>query len=155
MATENTQNTQNISKKRIAVIDGQGGGVGRALVAAFRAAFGPDLRILALGTNASASAVMLKAGADEAATGENAVVVNCPKVDVIAGAIGILAANAMLGELTPAMARAVADSPAEKLLLPLNRCGLRVVGVESAPMAALLDRAAADLSELLRISGEH
>ncbi len=147
-----THNTQNISGKRIAVIDGQGGGVGRALVETFRAAFGKELRILALGTNAAAAAAMLKAGADEAATGENAVVVNCPRVDVIAGAVGILAANAMLGELTPAMARAVADAPAEKLLLPLNRCGLRVVGVGDAPMSALLDRAAADLAALLQSS---
>lgn len=137
-------------KKRIAVIDGQGGGVGKALVEKFRAAFGNEIHLIGLGTNSIATSLMLKAGADEAATGENAVVVNCPRVDVIAGAIGILSANSMLGELTPAMARAIADAPAEKLLLPLNRCGLHVVGVRAAQLSALLAQAAEDLSVLLK-----
>ncbi len=136
-------------KKRIAVIDGQGGGVGKALVEKIRAAFGSEAYIIGLGTNALATSLMLKAGADEGATGENAIAVNCRRVDVIAGAIGILAADSMLGELTPAMARAIGSSPAEKLLLPLNRCGLHVAGVEASSLAALVTRAVEDLGALL------
>ncbi len=136
--------------KRIAVIDGQGGGVGRALVEKFRAAFGNEVHIIGLGTNSLATSLMLKAGADEAATGENAIIVNCPRVGVIAGAIGILAANSMLGELTPAMARAIGESSAEKLLLPLNRCGLHIVGVETPSLAALIARAVEELRALLQ-----
>lgn len=132
-------------KKRIAVIDGQGGGVGKALVERIRAVLGDGVHVLALGTNASATSLMLKAGADEGATGENAIIVNSSRVDVIAGAAGILAANSMLGELTPGMARAIGESPAEKLLLPLNRCGLHVVGVETPSLSGLLVRAVDDL----------
>lgn len=142
-----------MTKKRIAVIDGQGGGVGKALVERIRAGFGNEAHILGLGTNALATSLMLKAGADEAATGENAIVVNCPRVDVIAGAMGILAANSMLGELTPAMARAIGESRAEKLLLPLNRCGLHIVGVETPSLAALLTQAVEDLKTLVGASG--
>lgn len=141
-----------MGKKRIAVIDGQGGGVGKALVERIRAAFGDGVHIIGLGTNSLATSLMLKAGADEGATGENAIVVNCARVDVIAGAIGILAADSMLGELSPAMARAIADADAEKLLLPLNRCGLHVVGVRTTSLAALLAQAVEDLAELLSLS---
>ncbi len=115
---------------RILVIDGQGGGIGKALIGALRAKLGSQAEITALGTNAAATSSMLKAGADMGATGENAVVVCAPKADVILGSVGILAADAMLGEISPAMARAVADSPAEKVLIPLNRCGVHVVGTE-------------------------
>ena len=139
-----------MAKKRIAVIDGQGGGVGKALVEKIRSAFGGEVWLLGLGTNSIASSLMLKAGADEAATGENAIVVNCPRVDIIMGAIGILSANAMLGELTPAMARAIGESPADKLLLPLNRCGLHVVGLPTTPLSTLLTQATADLAALLK-----
>lgn len=135
--------------KTILVIDGQGGGVGKALVERIRAAFGKEVRILALGTNSLASSLMLKAGADEAATGENAIVVNAGKADIIVGAIGILAANSMLGELTPAMARAIGDSGAVKLLIPLNRCRLQVVGVRNQSFSALLAEAVAEIGELL------
>ena len=137
--------------KTIAVIDGQGGGVGKALVERIRANFGKDVRILALGTNSLAASLMLKAGADEAATGENAIVVNARKADVIAGAIGIIAANSMLGELTPAMALAVSDSEALKLLIPLNRCHLQVVGMRSMSFSALVDEAIAELGEILSL----
>ncbi|MDR0905488.1 MAG: DUF3842 family protein [Oscillospiraceae bacterium] len=124
---------------RIAVIDGQGGGIGKSIVEKLKKEL-PDAEILALGTNAIATATMLKAGADEGATGENAVVVNAPKVDLIVGVIGIISANAMLGELTPAIARAVSESPAQKILLPLNRCGIEVVGTpKSASLPFLTD----------------
>lgn len=119
---------------RVAVVDGQGGGVGKALVERLRAELGAEQDILALGTNPLATSLMLRAGASEGASGENAVVVNAPRMDVIVGTIGIIAADSMLGEVTPAMARAVAASPARKILVPLNRCGIEVAGAGSEPL---------------------
>lgn len=135
--------------KRIAVIDGQGGGIGKALVEKIRQTWGKDIEILALGTNSLATSAMLKAGADDGATGENAIVVNAPKVDAILGAIGILSANSMLGELTPAMALAIGGSPAQKIVIPLNRCHLQVVGLKSVPFAAYIEEAAEALKSIL------
>ncbi|MBM7686750.1 MAG: hypothetical protein PWP07_2653 [Epulopiscium sp.] len=106
---------------RIAVIDGQGGGIGKSIVEKLRKELMEDIEIVALGTNSLATSFMMKAGANEGATGENAIVYNSSKVDIIIGAIGIIAANSMLGELTPTMAKAIAESPAKKVLLPLNR----------------------------------
>jgi NAD(P)-dependent dehydrogenase (short-subunit alcohol dehydrogenase family) len=124
---------------RIAVIDGQGGGIGKAIVEKLRQAFGKEVDIIALGTNALATALMLKSGADEGATGENAIVFNASRVDVIMGTIGIIAANAMLGELTPMMAKAIAESPARKILIPLNRCNIKVVGTKNEPLPYYID----------------
>lgn len=126
---------------KIMVMDGQGGGIGRALIEALRAKLGSQAEIAALGTNAAATSAMMKAGADRGATGENAVVVCALKADVILGSVGILAADAMLGEITPAMARAVAQSPAEKILIPLNRCGIHVVGTENVSLPQSLAQA--------------
>ncbi len=117
----------------ILVIDGQGGGLGRQLVAAVKKAV-PQAVVTAIGTNSAATSAMLKAGADRAATGENAVVVGCRRADVILGPIGIVMADALLGEITPAMAQAVAQSDARRILIPANRCDTLVVGV-SAPSA--------------------
>lgn len=114
---------------RIAVVDGQGGGVGKALVEKLRQAHGKDVYVLALGTNSLATSTMLKAGADTGATGENAIAVNVGKVDVIMGALGIISADAMLGEITPAMACAIGRSEARKILVPINKCNLGVAGV--------------------------
>lgn len=125
----------------ILVIDGQGGGLGRQLVAAVKKAV-PQAVVTAIGTNSAATSAMLKAGADRAATGENAVVVGCRRADVILGPIGIVMADALLGEITPAMAQAVAQSDARRILIPSNRCDTLVVGV-SAPICTLVEQAAA------------
>ena len=106
----------------ILVIDAQGGGVGRQLVAAIKKAF-PGHRVTAVGTNSLATSAMLKAGADRAATGENAVVVNCRTADAIVAPIGVVIADAMLGEITPAMALAAGQSPAKRILLPIAQIG--------------------------------
>ena len=127
---------------KIAVIDGQGGGIGKTIVEKLRKELPEDMEIIALGTNALATSLMLKSGANEGATGENAIIVNAGKVDVIMGTVGILAANSMLGELTAPMARAIAESPAKKLLLPLNRCNIEIVGIDkSEPLPHLTDKA--------------
>lgn len=126
---------------RIAVIDGQGGGIGKAIVEKLKTVFDEDIEILALGTNALATSLMLRAGGNEGASGENAIVVNVPKVDIIIGTIGIIAANSMLGELTPLMAKAIAESPAKKILIPLNRCNIDIVGVNNQPLPHLVDEA--------------
>ncbi len=102
--------------------------MGAALVSQCKAA-GLGVQIIAVGANSAATAAMLKAGADAAATGENPVVVNARDADVICGPMGILTANALWGEITPAMAAAVSESPAQKLRIPVNRCSVTVVGV--------------------------
>ena len=134
---------------RIAVIDGQGGGIGKLIVEKLRIAFGNDIGILAMGTNALAASLMLKAGANEGASGENAIVYNAPKVDIIIGSIGIVCANSMLGELTPAMARAISESDAAKVLIPLNRCNILVAGIKEEPLPHYIDDAIAIVGKLL------
>lgn len=126
---------------RIAVIDGQGGGIGKAVVSKLRQAFEDRIEIVALGTNALATALMLKSGANEGATGENAIVFNAFKVDIIIGPVAIICANSLLGELTLLMAKAIAESPAKKVLIPLNRCNLIVAGVETKPLPHYIDDA--------------
>ena len=133
---------------KIAVIDGQGGGIGKAVVEKLRSAFNDDVAIMALGTNAVVTSLMLKAGAHEGASGENAIVINAPKVDFIIGSVGIIAANTMLGELTPRMAEAISGSPAKKLLIPLNRCGLYIAGTLQEPLPRYIDEAVALIKEL-------
>lgn len=124
---------------RIAVIDGQGGGIGRLIVEKLKANFGSKVSIIVLGTNALATAAMLKAGADEGASGENAILYNVPKVDLIVGTMGIIAANSMLGELSPSMAKAIAESPAKKILIPINRCNIHIVGLQDDPLPQSID----------------
>ena len=127
---------------RLLIIDGQGGGLGRQLVTALKTAC-PGAEIRAVGANSAATAAMLRAGADEASTGENAVVVGCRWADVIAGPVGIVLADALLGEITPAMAAAVARSPARRVLLPVNLCDTLIAGVPDQTMGELVQRAAA------------
>lgn len=124
----------------ILIIDGQGGRLGAGLVAAIRERY-PQAELTAVGTNAIATAAMLKAGAARAATGENPVIVACRTADVIVGPIGIVAADALLGEVTPAMATAVGAAAAKKILIPMNRCGIRVMGVKELTMAEYIAQA--------------
>ncbi len=130
------------------VFDGQGGGIGRALIERLRNTF-PNSQIIAVGSNSMATAAMLKGGANTGATGENAVVYCCQQAqptDVIAGPLGIVLANAMLGEFSPVMARAVAESRAYKILIPVSRCRASVAGVTEKPLSQYLE----DAVELIR-----
>ena len=115
---------------RIAVIDGQGGGIGRQIIETIRREIYWDVEIIALGTNGMATAAMLRAGANQGATGENAITSIAQEVDYILGPVGIIAANAMNGEITSYMAFAIAESLAGKLLIPLGKCNIELAGVD-------------------------
>ena len=133
----------------VLVIDGQGGGLGRQLVAALSAQC-PQAQLTAVGTNSLAASAMRKAGAVRTATGENAVVVNCRHADIIVGPIGIVIADALLGEITPTMAAAVCQSPARRVLVPINHCENIVVGVPDQPIGQLVAAAVEKVKELIR-----
>jgi hypothetical protein len=126
--------------KRVCVIDGHGGGIGAALIRSLKEARGESIDLIALGTNAIAAAQMLKAGANRAASGENAIVQTVRVVDVIIGAVSIGWANAMLGEITPKMAEAVMSSPAPKIFLPLSQEPVTLVGVAAEPLPHLVQK---------------
>lgn len=136
---------------RVLVIDGQGGGLGRQLVNAVKERF-PEVEILAVGTNSAATNVMLRAGADQAATGENSVAVASGRVDVIMGPIGIVIADSMLGEITPRMALSVGQSLAKRILIPVNFCDNIVVGVTETSMAKNVQNAVDALGRLMENS---
>jgi NAD(P)-dependent dehydrogenase (short-subunit alcohol dehydrogenase family) len=125
--------------KKLAVIDGQGGGIGSAVIKRLKAQWDESVETIALGTNAIATAQMLKAKANRGASGENAIVQMVQQVDVIVGPIGIIMANAMMGEVTPRMAEAICNCRAPKLLLPLSKEHVTIVGVESLPLPHLID----------------
>ena len=125
--------------KKICVIDGQGGGIGSAIIKKIKDRFGERIEIIALGTNAIATAQMIKARANRGASGENSIVQTVQQVDVIIGPIGIIMAHAMLGEVTPAMAEAVSRSPARKILLPLSQENIEIAGIENIPLPRLID----------------
>ena len=131
----------------IAVIDGQGGKIGQMLVNAIKKE-NISCIIRAIGTNSTATASMMKAGADEGATGENPVIVACQWADVIIGPIGLLVADGLLGEITPSMAVAVGQSEATKLLLPLNLCRNIVVGTQSMAVSKLIEETVKILKSL-------
>jgi hypothetical protein len=139
---------------RILIIDGQGGGLGKSIIEQLRHAkkdFACEIEITAAGTNSAASAAMLKAGADIAATGENAVIYNSRRADIIAGAVGICFANSMRGEISPAMAAAVCESEAVKILIPMPmaRCSINIMGVSEKPVAQYVSEAAEKIKEYL------
>ena len=125
---------------RVLIIDGQGGGMGRGLVEAVKKRW-PALHLRAVGTNSLATAAMLRAGADEGATGENAVIFNAKWAHVMMGPIGVLTPNGLLGEVTPRMAEAIGASAAVKILLPSQRCGIRLAAGPAQPMQFYLDEA--------------
>ena len=135
---------------KIAVIDGQGGGIGRAIVERLRRDLPEATEIIALGTNALAASLMLKAGANDAASGENAILYTVQRVDIITGPIGIIIANSMLGELTPAMATAVAEAKARKLLIPLSRTNVIILGVHHEPLPNFIKELAEIINQLSR-----
>lgn len=120
--------------KNIVVIDGQGGKIGRLLIEGLKEA-APECEILAIGSNSIATAAMLRAGAYAGATGENPVIVNAKTADIIAGPVGIAMADSLYGEITPAMANAVAQSSADKILIPMNKCSHVIVGAQNIPLA--------------------
>lgn len=131
----------------ILIIDAQGGGIGKQLVLAVKKNM-PDVSVTAVGTNSAATSAMIKAGADNAATGENAVIVNSKKADVIIGPVGIVIADALLGEITPLMATAVAQSPAKRILIPINHCDNIVVGVDDLSVGKLLQDVIRELQKI-------
>ncbi len=133
---------------KVLIIDGQGGGLGRQLVTAVKEAH-PDIEVLAVGTNSAATNAMLRAGADQAATGENSVAAASRQADVIMGPIGIVIADSMLGEITPAMAVAVGQSQAKRILIPVNLCDNIVVGVGETSMVKNVQNAVNALEKLL------
>lgn len=124
----------------VMVVDGQGGGIGAAIIKGLRAFSGDTLEIWALGTNSIATSRMMKSGANRGATGENAIIQSSPRADIIAGPLAILAANAMMGELTPGMAEALSSSAATKILIPLTQEKVEIVGVSGEPLPHLVDR---------------
>ena len=131
---------------RVMVMDGQGGGIGKALVEELRTRH-PQIEIVAVGTNATATANMMKGGTTLGATGENAVVFNSRKADAIVGPIGIVMANAMLGEITPKMAEAVSSSNAKLYLIPMNRCHANIIGIENKRLSEYIEEAVKRLTE--------
>jgi hypothetical protein len=133
----------------ILVMDGQGGQLGAQLVKEIVTRF-RDVQITAVGTNATATATMLKAGAKQAATGENPVLVACRKADVIIGPIGIVIADAMYGEITPKMAVAVGQADATRILIPMNRCENVIVGVDEVTVATMVEGVLKKLDKILK-----
>lgn len=133
---------------KILVIDAQGGGIGRQVVGALKRRF-PQAGITAVGTNSAATTAMLKAGADHGATGENAVIVGCRQADVIIGPIGIVVADALYGEITPAMSLAVGQSRAKRILIPVNHCNNVIVGVTDFSIGRLIEGVLEELDRSL------
>ena len=131
------------------MIDGQGGGIGSAIIKRLREALGETIEVIALGTNAMATGAMLKAGANKGASGENAMVQTVKKVDVVVGTMGIILANSMMGELTPKMAEAIASSPAIKCLLPLKISEVEIIGAAKEPLPHLVDQLIKRIQEMI------
>jgi len=134
----------------IAVVDGMGGGLGAPLITQLSAQLGDRAEIIALGPHALATNNMVRAGAARGATGENAVKVSLPKAAIVAGPIGIVVANAMMGEITPKIAATVAGCDAYKVLLPVNQNHFEIVGLESRPLGAVIKEAVARIAQLVK-----
>ena len=136
-------------KKSVVVIDGQGGGIGSAIIKRLREVFAEEVEVIGLGTNAMATGAMLKAGANKGASGENAIVQTVKTADIIVGATGIVLANSMMGELTPKMAEAIASSPALKFLLPLKMPETEIIGAPKEPLPHLIDMLIKRVKEII------
>ena len=129
----------------ILVIDGMGGGIGKSIIEHIKNDLA-GVEIMAVGTNSIATSAMIKAGANNGATGENAVIHNCAKADFIIGAMGIVFANSMHGEISPKMAEAVSSSPAHKILLPIDKCNVTILGLAGKPVQSHIS----DIAEKIR-----
>lgn len=134
---------------KVAVVDGMGGGIGAQIVSRLRQIVTGQHQLIALGANAAATAGMVKAGADVGATGENAIEVTAPKVDVIVGPVGIIIPNSLMGEITPAIAAVIASCAAAKVLVPVQQPHVEFVGLPERPLSAVLDDVAARVAALL------
>jgi hypothetical protein len=132
------------------IMDGQGGGIGSAIIKGIREKISEDLDILALGTNSIATSRMMKAGANRGATGENAILYTSPKVDFIIGPLAIIMPNAMMGEITPGMAEAVSSSEAKKILIPLTQERVEIVGIAGEPLPHLVDQVVGIVKEMYK-----
>ena len=133
---------------KLLVIDGQGGKMGRAIVEQLKKEL-PEQEITAIGTNSIATSTMLKAGADMGATGENPVIFNCKDADIVIGPIGIIAANSLLGEVTPSKAAAISSSKAVKILIPINKCNVYVAGIKDLTLSEYVKAAVEQAKELI------
>jgi hypothetical protein len=130
---------------KIGIIDGQGGGIGKKIIEKIRKASSDKFELIALGTNSLATSGMMKSGADFGATGENPIVINSDKVDVIMGPMAIVIPNSIMGEITPKMSFAVGNSNALKILIPLNKCNVEIPGTKNKNINELLDSAVDEL----------
>jgi hypothetical protein len=135
---------------RIMVVDGQGGGIGAAIIKGIRDSLGSDIEILALGTNSIATSRMMKSGANKGGTGENAIVNTSQKADVIVGPLSIIMAHSMMGELTPKMAASIGSSDAEKFLIPLTQERIRIMGTTNEPLPHLVRQVVDEIKEMHR-----
>jgi len=133
----------------IAVIDGKGGGIGCQVVERLKSLQNNDIEIIALGTNSQATSNMLKSGARDGATGENAVVTMSRKADIIIGPLAIIAANSMMGEISPRMAEAISSSSAKKLLLPVSKCNIEVIGLNNCQLKTLFNELMETIKKIL------
>ena len=131
------------------MIDGQGGGIGSAIIKRLREVFGEEIEVIGLGTNAMATGAMLKAGANKGASGEAAIVQTVKKVDIVVGTMAIILANSMMGELTPRMAEGIASSDAIKCLLPLKMAEVEIVGAPKEPLPHLIDQLIKRVQEIV------
>ena len=141
---------ERIDYMRIMVVDGQGGGIGAAIIKGIRDSIGNDIEILALGTNSIATSRMMKSGANRGGTGENAIVITSQRADIIIGPLSIIMAHSMTGEVTPKMAAAVSSSDAEKLLIPLTQEKLRIMGTSNEPLPHLVRQLVEEIKEIDR-----
>ena len=137
---------------KVIVIDAQGGGMGKQLIEQLKRAL-PQQKLIAVGTNALATSAMLRAGADQGATGENAIRVCAAQADLILGPMGIVLCDAMLGEITAEMALAIGRSPAHKILVPVSRCQVTVAGVPAMTMAEAVEAAVQEAAQRIRAAG--